>query len=560
MIYAKAIKLNEKFIICKASLSQGEIDRFIMDNDNNIVLDETPCTESILVDETEIIIFEWTDYKVIALNGFEFSETDFAGKGSFGKSDFGYIKIKNRFGYIFFCNVKFRIKSKKISDDECNNMVQIVNHYVSSLSYDFNQATYSSIQRDFKTKTDIDYHVYLMIINALQTSDYAVNIYNNFSIIQRNPHRFLDINREERYIGELSDITEDIQSELMSGGADYIESKVENSLSRRFSVNGKMYVPKSVIVEEVNDSYDNPENRFIKFFFEYCLDVIERFQQHFLEMSDFLNKPQIEKNSKHIGKIKTILSNTFLRNVGEMQIFPVSSTVLTRQEGYRQIYGLFAGIQALPQGSSIEDNIKEVIENKAIDVLYENYCFFIIADILSSIYGENLINMKLEVIKNDYSKTLEKKSYHNCFTFDSSDSLPSIILHYNKNYCFGESYSKPYDPDISLEIYDDDGHIAWIYCFDAKFKNSVFGNFEDDELIKMYKYDDISKMHAYKDAIKKAIGAYVLYPGTENKFYAEDVETPEVLQGVGAFCLRPGNDSDLQYIRGVLITIIDAYK
>src|SRR4051794_25013888 len=45
-------------------------------------------------------------------------------------------------------------------------------------------------------------------------------------------------------------------------------------------------------------------------------------------------------------------------------------------------------------------------------------------------------------------------------------------------------------------------------------------------------------MHAYRDAIRRSAGAYVLYPGNEQRepFTAYH----EILPGLGAFVLRPG--------------------
>ena len=40
---------------------------------------------------------------------------------------------------------------------------------------------------------------------------------------------------------------------------------------------------------------------------------------------------------------------------------------------------------------------------------------------------------------------------------------------------------------------------------------------EEEEERGMYRRADLLKMHAYKDAIRRTGGAYVLYPGTEDR-------------------------------------------
>jgi hypothetical protein len=52
------------------------------------------------------------------------------------------------------------------------------------------------------------------------------------------------------------------------------------------------------------------------------------------------------------------------------------------------------------------------------------------------------------------------------------------------------------------------------------------------------KREDLLKMHAYRDAIRRSAGAYVLYPGDDRS--PPFREFAEVLPGLGAFVLRPG--------------------
>jgi predicted component of viral defense system (DUF524 family) len=75
-------------------------------------------------------------------------------------------------------------------------------------------------------------------------------------------------------------------------------------------------------------------------------------------------------------------------------------------------------------------------------------------------------------------------------------------------------------------------------------------------------------MHAYKDAVRgrgaRVASVWVLYPGTEFRFFAEDetkVESPETLpvalfgralRGVGAIPLMPSDSTGSQLPRAVL--------
>ena len=66
-------------------------------------------------------------------------------------------------------------------------------------------------------------------------------------------------------------------------------------------------------------------------------------------------------------------------------------------------------------------------------------------------------------------------------------------------------------------------------------------------------------MHAYKDAIRRTSGAYVLYPGTQDK---EMRGFHEIIPGLGAFSIKPTNyDADVKeierFIRRVIQHLLD---
>jgi hypothetical protein len=69
--------------------------------------------------------------------------------------------------------------------------------------------------------------------------------------------------------------------------------------------------------------------------------------------------------------------------------------------------------------------------------------------------------------------------------------------------------------------------------------------------------EDLLKMHAYRDAIRRTAGAYVLYPGD---VLVQSAEFVELLPGLGAFPLRPNPDgtpggaSDLESFLGSVLS------
>ncbi len=511
-----------------------------------------------------IILQEWDKYKVKALDGSLVPE-DFIKIGEFGDEEFGTLLFKNCIGIAKFKSIIINIESSKISSDEMDRLMSVVNTYIVNLSFDFNQATFSSIRREKKKQTDLDYHIYLLVHNALSSEDNSVNIFRNFSLIENNPCRTMHSEVHYEDLSIAKELSDEAVLDIFSGSSNLKKYDGRgNKLAKKLEVDGQQYLPQEVLFEEIIDSFDNPENRFIKYFINWCLGIVERFNEVFVAQEDFRNTELIASNHSHIKKLKLLLRQTFLKNVGEMQSIPMYSTVLTRRDGYRQIYSLFLGLKSMPEVENDSENIRELLENKSLDVLYENYCYFGMSEMIADIYGQRLDKKKYRVQKSSFSKTLEKKTDSNYFEFERTDDLPMVRVHYNKNY-IGESYSKSFDPDISLEIFDSNDALSAMYVFDSKFKANISETTtEDDEVYekRKYKYDDISKMHTYRDALKVAHGAFILYPGTEDEiFYLdEEPEHRDLLYGVGAFKLGPGSKADFTHIRYYVERLLKLYK
>ncbi|KSV58727.1 DUF2357 domain-containing protein [Acetivibrio ethanolgignens] len=511
-----------------------------------------------------IILQEWDKYKVKALDGSLASE-DFIKLGEFGDEEFGTLLFKNCIGIAKFKGFLINIESSKISSDEMDKLMSVVNTYIANLSFDFNQVTFSSIRREKKKQTELDYHIYLLVHNALSSEDNSVNIFRNFILIANNPCRTMQSVVHYEDISLAKELSDEALLDIFSGSSNLKKYNGKaNKLAKKLEVGGQQYLPQEVLFEETADSFDNSENRFVKYFISWCLGIIERFNEVFVAQENFRNIELIEANVTHIKKLKLLLRQSFLKNVGEMQSIPMYSTVLTRRDGYRQIYSLFLGLKSMPEVENDSENIRELLENKSLDVLYENYCYFGMSEMIAGIYGQRLDKKKYRVQKSSFSKTLEKKTDSNYFEFERTDNLPMVRVHYNKNYVV-ESYSKSFDPDISIEIFDSQDTLSAMYVFDSKFKATISETTsEDDEIYekRKYKYDDISKMHTYRDALKVAHGAFILYPGTEDKiFYLDEEPTHrDLLYGIGAFKLAPGRKSDFTHIRYHVEKLLKLYK
>ena len=148
---------------------------------------------------------------------------------------------------------------------------------------------------------------------------------------------------------------------------------------------------------------------------------------------------------------------------------------------------------------------------------------------------------------------------------------------YTKDYEKSGSWSQQMRPDYTLSVWPGDIEnpedaerqdlITHIH-FDAKYRvDNLINEFRKGADIDLsdikheeergtYKRADLLKMHAYKDAIKRSAGAYVLYPGTENP--DPFLNFHEIIPGLGAFAISPRN-SNVSYFLKFIDDVIENF-
>lgn len=106
--------------------------------------------------------------------------------------------------------------------------------------------------------------------------------------------------------------------------------------------------------------------------------------------------------------------------------------------------------------------------------------------------------------------------------------------------------------DFSQDEAEEQESVVHIH-FDAKYKVDGLKDIMGDENENLdeekqsqrkgtYKRTDLLKMHAYKDAIRRTGGAYVLYPGNDRSEPMKGFH--EIIPGLGAFAIRPSPTDD----------------
>lgn len=303
---------------------------------------------------------------------------------------------------------------------------------------------------------------------------------------------------------------------------------------------------------------DNIPNRFVRFVLEewraQVADIAERLQKERARyQADRVPEPAaVARGLREVSavqdRLEQMLDMPLIKAAGRLTHFPGSNQVLQRRDGYRDIRELYAlsEFAGAIDWSGADDVFAAGQRNVA--ALYEYWAFLQIAELMAEITQggirlDDLVKARddglMLGLKNGRASTLVGIA-------ERGVARLRIELSFNREFrrsVSGGSWTQTMRPDCSILISTeaDDPLIEPVSLhFDAKYRvvslEEILGN-GDEELVAHS--DDLLKMHAYRDAILKAIGAYVIFPGTKA---AMSRKFEEIVPGLGAFPLAPGPD------------------
>jgi predicted component of viral defense system (DUF524 family) len=389
--------------------------------------------------------------------------------------------------------------------------------YLVSMPFDWGAPT------EFPTEERVQPPSPIFVLHVLAQN--AQRICHALQTIWRNPHRRLVT--EERWV---------LLSEASSVDADTILMMLQHpehlrryenrggslsTLAQRLKgkVSEQTFVPERVFERRVTETLDTPENRFIKRFMDIVLYWCDELQRLNYWQKAQSHQPELQTLREFVRFLR---ADPLFADVGELEIFPASSQVLLRRDGYReclQVYRLLHIARA-----PIFDHLQDAIDNRRIDQLYEFWCFFRLAEELAKILG-NRQQPLFSALESD-----EGGLRHGL----SANLGNGYQLFYNRTFSHGKgsgrSYSVSLRPDFSLFSLMKDEQMKdeqLLVVFDAKFRfdekdiqpsqpleEEMDDAQQEGDTERLAKHADICKMHTYRDALK-CRAAVVLFPGKE---------------------------------------------
>ena len=399
--------------------------------------------------------------------------------------------------------------------------------------------------------------------------------------ILRNPHRRLEDNREERDISRPFKPGRDFGRQVAMAVR---RVAVPESHPLHSTIKS---LPARVSVQSRTDFLDTAENRFVKMVLAEFRDFLADIVSHLKRKPSELEKPEtlrlLADANRLRGMLETQLGRGFLPDVSPPAVVPLGSSALQRKAGYRELLHFWlqfhAGSQLVWEGAT------DVFEAGARNVatLYEYWLFFQLEKLFRQRFTCEKPLHSIVVDKDKSPPQLMLKRGIELRTpvagvwSNSASRRLKAEFHFNRKFSprsaqgRAGSWTRGVQPDYTISIWPADYSreeaernelMAHIH-FDAKYRvdrvRELLGDAADDEAFEgaeadaaeesrtAAKYSDLLKMHAYRDAIRRTAGAYVLYPGNPNDgiMYGG---YHEVLPGLGAFAIRPNAEGGAEGI------------
>lgn len=456
-------------------------------------------------------------------------------------------------------NLQLEVQSKKTSyREDYQYMLNDITSKCTDLIIQANSPVSHSFEIDPKTKNKTLYQRFAFISSIINSEDFE-------DAVQRIVTSPTTNWTEESELTDASKIKRFKNSELRS----LINSENRLKLRDTHPLYKKGIKSVATKIESYRkfESVDTSENRFIK-------HALETFLKFCMDISNHPNAgTRLKEEADTVSeKLETHLQHDLFKQVSRPTTLKLNSPTLQKKEGYREILKVWLKFDLAAQ--LVWNGGDEVYKGgkKDIATLYEYWLFFKLLDVLKDVFDIKPKQLEKLIIPSNDKLSLQLKQGKVTAlkgTYTKANRDLNIRFNYNRSFTGGTdditktgSWTTTLRPDYTLSIWptklkekeaEAADQIVHIH-FDAKYKianiNQILGeektedslNKEKKQNLKgIYKNVDLLKMHAYKDAIRRTSGAYVLYPG--------EIDKPirgfhEILPGLGAFPIKPTENTN----------------
>jgi predicted component of viral defense system (DUF524 family) len=458
--------------------------------------------------------------------------------------------------------------------DDYRDMLELITEKCTDLLLQANSPVSQHFEIDYTRDSQTLYQKFSFVKSVIGTYQFSEAIHR----IVTAPVTNWKETTEEQVICNARRFSNTNFKEILRGGK---RTKIPDTHNlKRYGIDT---LPERISTIRKSDSVDTPENRFIKHalenFLKFCTDIHNR-------AKDYGHKKMENESELMIRELESQLHHAVFKDISRPTTLKLNSPVLQRKEGYREVLRVWLMFDLASRiiwkgGDDVYRGGK-----KDIATLYEYWLFFKLLDLFQSIFEIEPKDISDLIKETPDGLNLQIKQGN--FTalhgvYDSGSRKLNIRFNYNRTFSGKKSYpdsgswTTTLRPDYTLSLWpygiseteaEKQELIVHVH-FDAKYKIANLTDFmernNDNDLDEekaenrkgIYKNADLLKMHAYKDAIRRTGGAYVLYPGDKS---INQKGFHEIIPGLGAFPVKPSKtDSGIGELKAFILEIIEHF-
>jgi predicted component of viral defense system (DUF524 family) len=335
-------------------------------------------------------------------------------------------------------------------------------------------------------------------------------------------------------------------------------------------------LPSEIPIVTYDDTLDTVENRFVKFALQTFSGFLAAIRGRLLSLGGDNARRVAEDALRVQTELERALGADLFRDLSALHFLPLGSSVLQQKEGYREILRSWMRFDVAARVHWAGGDDVFGAGQKNVATLYEYWVFFRLVRVFTDLCGKTFPAAN-ELVETTGDGCLLRLRSGRQITLNAECHLGEVPvklrLDYNRVFVRHESreragsWTRRMRPDYTLSIWpvaldereaEKQGLLSHVH-FDAKYRiqwiAELFGADDADmdtalvardlesekreEAVGIYRRADLLKMHAYKDAVRRSYGAYVIYPGATTRVWRE---FDELLPGLGAFSLAPGKE------------------
>ena len=303
-------------------------------------------------------------------------------------------------------------------------------------------------------------------------------------------------------------------------------------------------IPMAVPNAREEATIDNVPNRFVRFVLDHWATVLEE-ARDLLTGSEAAAIRGRREVDDLLGLVERWRADPKMRDISRLRSITSDNPVLLRSSGYREIHQAFIESEAAAMLRWEGSESVHRAGMRDIATLYEYWCYLELRRLVDLMCHHADVSSLTTLSDDGMHLDLKKGQEQVVAGFVTINGRPiDVELWFNRSFSGRErSWTLQMRPDCSLRLRAQTkpgAHVeTWVH-FDAKYRVATPTElFVDDDQTVAAKRGDLLKMHAYRDAIRRSAGAYVLYPGSEVRVMRQH---QEVLPGLGAFPFVPASD------------------